>query len=118
MITFIKAAGFSFLILVGYHYINKPLGFSVAGSVATAIFAICLMSVYQAYEPDRKNWIGWSLIASGCLFLATFSSFSFVLLVPGCMIIMGYRLAELPIKLYSGGGDGGGDSFADFDGGE
>ena len=115
MITISKIIGFFLLILVGYHYINKPLGFSIAGSVSTAIFAICLTSLYQTYKPDGKNWIGWALIASGCLLLATFTSFSIFLLAPGGMVVIGYRLTELPFNLYTGGGDGG-DSFGDFGG--
>ena len=92
MATIVKFVGILLLILVGYHYINKPLGFSVAGSVATGIFAICLTSVYRTYIPDGKNWIGWALIASGCLVLAGFSSFNMLLLVPGVLIALGYRL--------------------------
>ncbi len=65
MITAAKYTGFFLLILVGFHYINSPLGFSIAGSVATAIFAGCLIEIYQGYKPYRKNWIGWGLIISG-----------------------------------------------------
>lgn len=109
MITIIKCIGFFLLLLVGYHYINKPLGLSLAGSIAIAIFALCLMSIYQTYRADRKNWLGWGLIASGCLLLATFVSFNLLLLLPGLLIIAGYRLAELPFPGITGGsGDAGG----------
>lgn len=107
MITIAKIIGFLLLILVGYHYINNPLGFSIAGSIATVIFAICLMSIYQSYIPDGKNLIGWGLIAFGCLILATFSSFSLWLFLPGFLIVAGYRLAELPFSMSSIGGDSG-----------
>jgi len=82
MITLLKIIGFFLLILVGYHYVNEPLGFSIAGSLATGIFAICLLSIQETYEPDKKIWIGWGLISSGCLLLAAFTSFSFFLLAP------------------------------------
>lgn len=108
MITFTNYAGYFLLILVGYHYINEPVGFSTAGSIATAIFAICISSLYQGYKPGRKNWFGWGLISAGCLILATFSSFKLLLLIPGVLIIIGFRWAELPFKWHSSGGDGGG----------
>ncbi|MCU7836039.1 MAG: hypothetical protein KZQ83_12425 [gamma proteobacterium symbiont of Taylorina sp.] len=121
MITFANYVGFFLLILVGYHYINEPLGFSIAGSIATAIFATCIASLYQGYEPDRKNWLGWGLISSGCLILASFSSFKLLLLAPVILIIIGFRWAELPFDWHSaGGGDGGmgGDGGFDCGGGE
>lgn len=107
MITLAKIIGFFLLILVGYHYINKPLEFSIAGSVATAIFAICLTALYQTYNADKKNWLGWVLIAFGCLVLSSFSSFNLLLILPVLMIVTGYQLAELPFNWYSSGGDGG-----------
>ncbi|MCP3849817.1 MAG: hypothetical protein GY694_06210 [Gammaproteobacteria bacterium] len=118
MITLLKIIGFSLLILIGYHYVNEPQGFSVAGSIATVIFSICLLSIQETYEPDGKIWVGWGLISSGCLLLATFTSFSFFLLVPVGGIIAGYKLAELPFNLSSGGGGGTSDggSFGDFGG--
>jgi len=119
MITIAKYTGFFLLILVGYHYINEPIGFSIAGSIATVIFAGCLIEIYQGYKPDIKNWFGWILITSGCLILASFSSFRLLLFIPVIIIVVGYRFAELPFHLHSVdsdggdfggcGGDGGGD---------
>jgi hypothetical protein len=114
MIALVKLTGLSLLVLVGYHYVNQPLGFSVAGSFATVVFGVCLMTVYRGYVPDGKNWTGWSLIAVGCLWLATFGSFRLSLLLPVVLIVFGFRLTELEIDMPRGGGggwgsDGGGD---------
>ncbi len=120
MATIVRLFGIFLLCLVGYHYINAPVGFSVAGSIATAIFGICLTVVYQGYQLDSGNWIGWGLIGFGCLLLALFTKFSWLLLFPTILIIMGYRLTALPFELSGGGyvdvggsdggfgGDGGG----------
>jgi len=118
MTTLVKLSGIFLLILVGYHTINEPLGFSVAGSVAIVVFAGCLLAVYRGYAPDGKNWVGWSLIAAGCLLLSTFESFSFWLLAPAVLVLLGFKLTELTIELPPGnggchGGDGGG-GFGDF----
>ncbi len=111
MTTIARLTGLLLLILVGYHYINQPLGFSVAGSIATVIFGGCLLEVYRAYAPDLRNWIGWALIGAGCLALAAFSSFSLLLLLPAVLIVLGFRLAELPFDLsHIGGAGSGGDS--------
>jgi|GEM_PF-3010327 len=121
MITALKLCGVILLILVGYHYINEPLGFSVAGSIATVIFAICLAELYQSYQPDTGNWIGWGLIGLGCLFLAGFTTFSWFLVLPALMIILGYRLASLPfdfsLSRRGDGGTGAGFDSCDGDGG-
>ncbi|MCW8929004.1 MAG: hypothetical protein OQL19_02050 [Gammaproteobacteria bacterium] len=118
MISIIKIFGFFLLILVGYHYINEPLGFSIAGSIAIVIFALCLTSLYQAYKPDLRNWVGWGFILSGCVLLTLFTTFNLFLIIPVIIIVLGYRLAELPFNLYHGGNGGGhgGDSFGDFGG--
>ncbi|WP_157606754.1 hypothetical protein [Sedimenticola selenatireducens] len=121
MITALRLFGVILLILVGYHYINEPLGFSIASSIATAIFAICLTALYQPYQPDTGNWIGWGLIGFGCFFIAGFKTFSWLLAIPSLMIILGYRLATLPFDFGSSrGGDGGsscGFDSCDGDGG-
>ncbi|WP_428624000.1 hypothetical protein [Sedimenticola sp.] len=109
MITVLRLFGIVLLILVGYHHINEPLGFSVAGSIATAIFGLCLTALYQPYHPDTGNWIGWVLISVGCLFIAGSTKLSWLLTIPAIMIIVGYRFASLPFDMGSGyGGDGGG----------
>lgn len=117
MILLVKFCAFLLLILVGYHYINEPLGFSIAGSIATAILALCLLSIYRSYQPDAKNWLGWLLICSGCLLLSAFNTFSVFLLLPILLLAAGYHLAELPWGgLSSIGGDSGpGDSGGGFD---
>jgi len=114
MATIIRLLGIFLLGLVAYHYINNAVGFSVAGSIATAIFGICLIEVYQGYQPDIGNWIGWGLIGFGCLMLALFKGFSWLFLLPSILIIIGYRLASLPFNLSgygttggTGGSDGG-----------
>jgi len=109
MASLVKFLGLILLVLVGYHYINEPLGFSVAGSIATVIFAICLMAVYRGYRPDGRNGVGWLLISLGCLTLALFDGISIFLLMPLMLIVAGYRLAELPFDPTTGGGSGGGD---------
>ncbi len=124
MTTLVRMAGLGLLVLVGYHYVNAPLGLSVAGSIATAVFGICLMGVYRDYHPNRRNWLGWVLIAAGCVVLAAFESFSFALVTPAALIVAGYRLAELPFDVRGGGDAGGGDFggdgdfFCDGDGGD
>ncbi len=111
MAIFIRLFGIILLGLVGYHYINNSVGFSVAGSIATIIFGICLIEVYQGYQPDTGNWVGWGLIGFGCLLLALFKEFSWLLLLPSILIIIGYRLASLPFSLseWGYGGTGGSD---------
>lgn len=120
MTTLSRVIGILLLILLGYHYVNEPVGFSVAGSIATGIFAICLTMVYQAYQPEGKNWIGWIMIVVGCLVLAAFDAFSLFLFVPIALIVVGYRFADLPLefKSYDGGGGSGGGSFGDGFGGD
>lgn len=113
MITLLRLTGLALLVLVGYHYINEPLGFSVAGSIATAILALCLSVLYPAYQPDAGNWMGWGLICVGCFFLAGFTRPDWLLIIPGTMIMLGYRLAALPFDFGSPGAgcsDSGGDS--------
>lgn len=73
------------------------------------------MSLYQGYEPDKRNWIGWGLIVLGCIILSSFSLFNLLLFVPVIMILTGYRLAGLPFNWYSPGG-GGSDSVGDIGG--
>lgn len=115
MTTIARLTGILLLILVGYHYINHPLGFNVSSSIATGIFGICLTTVYRTYEADHRIWIGWALIASGCLILASFTAFNLLFLVPSLLIVLGYRLAELPFDLSGLGGNGsGGDSGGGF----
>ncbi|MCB1750669.1 MAG: hypothetical protein KDI74_03030 [Gammaproteobacteria bacterium] len=121
MTTIARLTGLLLLMLVGYHYINRPLGFSVAGSIATVIFAGCLTAVYKAYAPNPGNWAGWALIAAGCLLLAAFRSFNLLLFLPALLIVLGFRLAELPFELSPGGDSGSGiesgGSFGDSCGG-
>ena len=118
MINIAKLTGFFLLILVGYDYINEPLGFSIAGGIALSIFALCLMMVYRTYEPDRINGIGWLLITIGCLILSTFTSLSIMLFVPIVIIVLGYKLADLPFSLASGSGYGDSGDFGDSCGGD
>ncbi|MCG8428978.1 MAG: hypothetical protein MI754_16605 [Chromatiales bacterium] len=122
--TIPRLIGVLLLILVGYHYINEPLGFSLSGSVATVIFGICLTSVYRSYHPDQKNWIGWGLLAGGCLVLGNLSNLiTAVVILPLLMIIIGFKLTELSFgSWYYGGRDhggfGGGDSCDGGGGGD
>jgi len=118
MAIFIRLFGIILLGLVGYHYINNSLGFSVAGSIATIIFGICLIEVYQGYKPDTGNWIGWGLIASGCLLLSLFKEFSWLLLLPSILVIVGYHLTSLPFSLSGGGYGGAGGSDGGASGGD
>jgi len=118
MISAIKLAGLLLLILVGYHYINQPLGFSLNGSIATVVFGICLLCVYRGYDPDAGNWIGWGLITAGCLLMALISPFSVLLLAPAVMIVVGFRIAGLALGPSArGGGNGCNDAGGFFDGG-
>ncbi len=117
MTTLARIAGLLLLILVGYHYINRPLGFSVAGSIATGIFAVCLLQVYRGYLPDARNLGGWAMILIGCILLSASSSFSVLLILPFILILLGYRVAELPAEFPRGGGDAGGATFGDSGGG-
>jgi len=110
MISALKFLGMVLLVLVGYHYINEPLGFSIGGSIATALFGLCLTLLYRPYQPEAAQWIGWGLIAVGCLFIAGASSLSWLLLIPALMVITGYRLTALPFELKGGDGAGGLDS--------
>lgn len=105
--TLSRLAGTLLLIAVGYHYVNQPLGLSVSGSIATAIFGVCLTTVDEAYRPDRINWIGWILIGSGCLIFSAFSAISLLQILPCALIVTGYRMAALPFGFPPGGGDGG-----------
>jgi len=114
--TLSRLAGTLLLIAVGYHYLNQPLGFSVNGSIATAIFGVCLTTVYEAYRPDGKNLIGWTLIGSGCLVFSAFSSISLLQILPCAVIVAGYRMAALPFGFPPGGGDGGMSGDSDFGG--
>ncbi len=121
MTSIVRLTGLFLLVLVGYHCINQSLGFTVAGSIATVIFAACLLDVYRGYVPDLRNWVGWALITGGCLLLAAFSTFHLLLLLPAVLIVLGFRLAELPFDLSrigdaGSGGDSGG-SFGDSCGG-
>ena len=106
MITLLKIAGIFFVALVAYHYINKPLGFTPAQAVALVFFSFCLIELYEGYRPDRKNWTGWGLIATGCVVLAGFTAFSWLLLLPAGLFVSGYCLAELPFDIRSLCGDG------------
>ena len=111
--TLTRIMGCLLLILVGYHYINEPVGFSTAGSIAAAIFALCLLSVYRGYFPDRRNWLGWCMIAVGCLILGHLSTVDLFLLVPLAIISAGVWLAELSLGRphgYIDSGDSGSDS--------
>ena len=118
MVTAARLIGLTLLILVGYHYINAPLGFSVAGSIATVLFAGCLLALYRGYRPDAQNWLGWFAIAAGCLSLAFFPTVSCWLALPLALIVLGYRLAALPFGLPRGHGDDGGtDGVGGFDDG-
>jgi hypothetical protein len=74
--------------------------------------------VYRGYAPDGGNWVGWTSIGAGCLMLAAFSSFNIWLLVPSVLIVLGFRLAESPLDLWSVGGYGGygGDGEGDLSG--
>ncbi len=119
MATIVRLFGIFLIGLVAYHYINAPVGFSVAASIATAIFGICLTVVYQGYQPDSGNWIGWGLVGFGCLLLAMFTNFSWFILFPAILIIIGYRLTALPFELSGGGyvGVGGSDGGFGGDGG-
>jgi len=115
-----RLAGCLLLILVGYHHINEPLGFSAAGSVAAGIFALCLMSVYRGYRAEYRNWIGWCMIVSGCLMLGNLSTIGLIMIVPLALIGAGFWLADLspgrPHSYAEGGGMIG--SGCDVDGGE
>ncbi|MCB1760654.1 MAG: hypothetical protein KDI68_12840 [Gammaproteobacteria bacterium] len=106
MITLLRLAGILLLILVGYHYINQPIGFSVAGSVATVIFGICLMELYPGYRPDPSMLGGWLLIGLGCTMIAMLSGFGWSLAVAIIVLLIGYRLACLPIDFGSSAGHG------------
>jgi len=117
MAVIVRLFGIFLLCLVGYHYINDPVGFSVAGSMATAIFGICLTVVYQGYQPDIGVWIGWGVLGIGCLLLALFVEFSWLLLFPTVLIITGYRMTSLPFELSGGGYIGGSDSSGGGDAG-
>ena len=114
-----RMAGCLLLLPVGYHYINQPLGFSNAGSIACGLFSLCLISVYRGYHPDLRNWIGWSTIAVGCLLLASRSGIDLLLALSLIMITVGFWLAELSFGgLGSQGGDGGfGGDLGGCDGG-
>lgn len=111
--TLIRITGCLLLILVGYHYINEPLGFSTAGSIAGVIFSICLLSVYRGYLPDRRNWLGWCIIAVGCLILGNRSTVDLFLIAPLAMISTGIWLADLSFgrpHCHAESGNAGGDS--------
>ncbi|MCB1763582.1 MAG: hypothetical protein KDI27_10670 [Gammaproteobacteria bacterium] len=115
-----RMLGCLLLILVGYHHINEPIGFSTAGSIATGLFAACLTSVYPGYHPDRRNWIGWCAIACGCLLLAGRNSIDMLLTIPLTLVGLGFWLAELPIEPihpHTGDGTFGGDGGLGGDGG-
>ena len=119
-----RLIGVLLLIAVGYHTINEPLGFSLSGSIATGIFALCLLMTYKGYQPDQKNWIGWGVIVFGCLFLALLEP-GIIMLFPLVIIFIGIWLAELSMGEWKGGGDSGGDGGSDgfwgdggFDGGD
>ncbi len=114
MLRVVNLIGLLLLMAVGYHYINAPLGFSPAGSAAAVVFAGCLLAVYPGYVADGRNWLGWSLIAAGCLLLAAFDSWSWWLPAPAVLVVLGFKLADLSIEVPPGaggchGGDGGGD---------
>jgi hypothetical protein len=117
MTTIARLTGLALLMAVGYHYINEPLGFSPAGSIAIVIFGACLTLVFPGYAPDARNWVGWSLIGAGCLLLAAIASFSWWLLIPGVLVVLGFRLADLAIELPPGdSGDYGSDTGGSFGG--
>jgi len=117
--TLTRLMGCVLLILVGYHHINESLGFSTSGSIASAIFAICLISVYRGYLPERRNWIGWCAIAAGCLVLGNRFTIDLILILPLALIAMGIWLADLSFgRLHSyGDGGGAGGGACDTDGG-
>lgn len=114
MITVLKLFGFLLLILVGYHYINEPIGFSMTGSIATGIFGLCLTTLYQGYTFEMGEIIGWLLIGLGCLLLSILDTFNTLIILVIIFIVYGYRMAGLPFNLPDG--DGGGD-VTGFDGG-
>jgi hypothetical protein len=104
----VRLTGILLLILVGYHFINQPLGFSLMGGIATGVFALCLTTVYRGYAPDRKNSLGWGFIVVGCLLLGNLSSMGPVVLFPLLLVFAGIWLAELPLGKLTGDGDAGG----------
>lgn len=89
----------------------------MAGSIAIAIFGICLTVVYQGYQPDIGNWAGWGLLGLGCLLMALLAEFSWLLLFPAVLIIIGYRITGLPFELSGGGYVAGSDGGGGVDGG-
>ena len=54
LVPLLRLSGVFLLILVGLHWINFPMGFSVAGSVATVLFALCLIEIYWLFS-ERRN---------------------------------------------------------------
>jgi hypothetical protein len=117
MTTIARLTGLVLLMAVGYHFINEPLGFSPAGSVAVVILGACLTLVFPGYVPDARNWVGWSLIGAGCLLITAIASFSWWLLLPGALVALGFRLADLAVELPPGdGGDYGADIGGSFGG--
>jgi len=74
MVPLLRLSGVFLLILVGLHWINFPMGFSVADSEVTVLFALCLIEIYPGYSPNAGMWVGWLLIITGCLILAMFDS--------------------------------------------
>ncbi|MBF0263991.1 MAG: hypothetical protein HQL46_01870 [Gammaproteobacteria bacterium] len=95
MIRFLKTLAFILFIIIGYHYFNESLGFSHAEAIATGIFAMSLVGLFEPYGPDKKNWFGWFLIVISCLLLSRFSELNFWLFIPFSLFIFGIRLAEL-----------------------